>query len=707
MTEFFQPVLDTIARYPEWAGLIIFLMAAIETIVGIGYLIPGTWLMLSFGLLVGTGGIRFDIAVIALASGGIVGDAAGYWIGKHYGRRLFGTRFFRKHQALVTKSEEFFARHGGKAVFLARMLGPVRPLVPFFAGMARMNIVKFTICNITSAIVAAVAHLVPGMAVGLGLQFTGAMTWRLVVLIVLVTLLAWLFYEVARRGMRFANTTGPRLAERLTAWGHAPERRASGLGSFAAAAILPFVDPRHRAAVAMAFLGIVALSCFIGVTLLLREVIDGNPINHANRAVLEFLNGLHTPWADRVMSIFLGLGSASVLVPLVAAVLVILAARRDWMIGGYWTLTALFAYATATVLEIVVPAGASGAAGYDAFPSSHAAIWVVLLGYLAILCLPVVRGRRWQLTILFAASALVAVISFSQLYFGVLVISSLAGGLLLGLGWLAVLTVVTRRRIPTPLPPWGRTLGLTSFAVLIVAGSLSFATNGDEPLISRARSETHQLVTLDAWQRHAWRELPAYRSDFVGALEEPLNVQLSGDPAFFRAAMAMAGWRDAPVWDTIQTVIFLTGAGGDGPDGGPVLPRFWDGQRETLVLVKPDARGRLVLRLWDNGQRMVPSGEFLLIGTVERELERRPLVFGTIRLPPRAGSFSEAARLLAVDAGDAELLKRVETELPDGAKAGLASWDGTTAIIRLEPGWKEIRAPEPFHLRWTAFAPHG
>ena len=231
MTEFFQPVLDTIAQYPEWAGLIIFLMAAIETIVGIGYLIPGTWLMLSFGLLVGTGGIRFDIAVIALASGGIVGDAAGYWIGKHYGRRLFGTRFFRKHQALVTKSEEFFARHGGKAVFLARMLGPVRPLVPFFAGMARMNIVKFTICNITSAIVAAVAHLVPGMAVGLGLQFTGAMTWRLVVLIVLVTLLAWLFYEVARRGMRFANTTGPRLAERLTAWGRAPERRASGLGS--------------------------------------------------------------------------------------------------------------------------------------------------------------------------------------------------------------------------------------------------------------------------------------------------------------------------------------------------------------------------------------------------------------------------------------------------------------------------------------------
>jgi hypothetical protein len=126
-----------------------------------------------------------------------------------------------------------------------------------------------------------------------------------------------------------------------------------------------------------------------------------------------------------------------------------------------------------------------------------------------------------------------------------------------------------------------------------------------------------------------------------------------------------------------------------------------------LVLVKPDARGRLVLRLWDNGQRVAPSGEFLLIGTVERELERPPLVFGTVRLPPRAGSFTEAARLLALDAGDAELLKRVETELPDGAKAGPAPWDGTTAIIRLEPDWKEIRAPDPFHLRWTAFAPHG
>jgi hypothetical protein len=215
------------------------------------------------------------------------------------------------------------------------------------------------------------------------------------------------------------------------------------------------------------------------------------------------------------------------------------------------------------------------------------------------------------------------------------------------------------------------------------------------------------LVTADVWQRHGWQELPAYRSDFVGGLEEPFNVQVSGDPTLLRAAVAMAGWRDAPVWDAIQTVIFLTGARVDGPDGRPVLPRFWNGQRETLVLVKPDARGRLVLRLWDNGQRVAPSGEFLLIGTVERELERPPLVFGTVRLPPRAGSFTEAARLLALDAGDAELLKRVETELPDGAKAGPAPWDGTTAIIRLEPDWKEIRAPDPFHLRWTAFAPHG
>src|SRR3989304_4803127 len=115
MTEIFQPVLDAIAAHPEWSGVIIFLIGVFETIVVIGYLLPGSWLMLGYGFLVGTGALRFDVAMLAMPTGGIIGDAIGYWIGRRYGRRIFTLRWFQKHQALVTRSERFFARHGGKA----------------------------------------------------------------------------------------------------------------------------------------------------------------------------------------------------------------------------------------------------------------------------------------------------------------------------------------------------------------------------------------------------------------------------------------------------------------------------------------------------------------------------------------------------------------------------------------------------------------
>ena len=65
MSEYFQPFIDLVTANPEWAGVFIFLMATFETIVAFGYIIPGTWLMLSFGVFVGTGVLRFDVVFVA------------------------------------------------------------------------------------------------------------------------------------------------------------------------------------------------------------------------------------------------------------------------------------------------------------------------------------------------------------------------------------------------------------------------------------------------------------------------------------------------------------------------------------------------------------------------------------------------------------------------------------------------------------------
>lgn len=651
MNEFFQPVLDTIAANPEWAGVIIFMVGLIETIVIIGYLLPGTWLMLGYGFLVGTGAIGFDVAMIGMTAGGIAGDAIGYWIGRRYGRRIFKLRWFDKHQALVARSENFFAKHGGKAVFLARMLGPVRPLVPFFAGLARMNQIKFTVFNIASAIVGSFVYLLPGMALGLGLQFTGAMTWRLVIFVLLLTFVVWLCYEAARRAARWLTASGPIFAVRLHDWARDPARRQSRLERGVAWLLIPFVDPRHRATVAMALLGVIALGAFDGMTILLGDVIGGEPITHVNVAVGNFLSDLHTRWADHLMAAVMGLGDGPVLLPLVGAVLLVLLLRRDWVVTGYWALTAAFAYATALVLERVVPlpSAAAVASGSSAFPSAHAAIWVIVIGYLAILCLPTVSAARWRLAILFAASVFVALISIAQLYFGRLVISSLAGGLLLGLGWLLVLTVVTRRHIPRPSPNWGRVLGLSAFAVIAVAGSVSFALQTDDPTRRYAPPEVQRLISGNEWRESDWQELPSFRSDFLGNESEPLNAQIGGSLDSLRDAALAAGWRDPPDWGVVQVVTLLTAAGSADAAARPVLPRLWNGKVEAIILIKPQGERRLVLRLWESGFRLAPDGVPLYLGTAEQEAERPAIVFGSIHLPPRAAGFDQAAAELAED----------------------------------------------------------
>jgi membrane protein DedA with SNARE-associated domain/membrane-associated phospholipid phosphatase len=684
VSEYFQLFIDLVAANPEWAGVFIFLMATFETIVAIGYIIPGTWLMLSFGVFVGTGVLRFDVVFVALTLGGIIGDSVSYWLGRLYGRRVFDWRFFQRHQALVGKSERFFERHGGKAVFLARILGPIRPLVPFFAGLMEMNLTKFMICNVASAVLGSVAHLLPGMAVGLGLQFTGAMTWRLVILIVLISVLVWLGYLLARRAMRYATLTGPRLAERADRWARALRPDASRATRVGGALVLRFTDPQSRGTTAMGLLGLGALASFAAAITVAATLGDGGFLARVNLAVFGFVDGLRNPWADEVLIVFLGLGDLPVQVPLIVAVFVLLVVRHNLRIAGYWGLTGVFAYATAMMLELAGASSSGSGPGLAAgvFPSGHAAVSVTVLGYLVFLCLPMVGSAGWRLAVLFVASTVLVLVGFAELYFGTLYLSRLLGGVLLGLGWLAVLSVVTRRHEPNPQPPWARALGLTALIVFVMAAGVNFALRHEVQLAMHARPVVESVMAAGEWGEHGWDRLPAYRVDFTGAADEPFNVQLVGDPAALGAALASAGWQSAPRWGLVETLGLVTGVAAEGVGALHVIPRFWNAQREAAVFVRSHGSDRLVLRLWRSSYRLAPGNDVLYLGTLERESERAAIIFGLIHIPPRASNFSSALDQFIDDLAGPVARERPAGWTPAWSSQASAEWGGETALIR-------------------------
>ena len=116
----------------------------------IGFFLPGDSLLFTAGFLATPAVGFFNIwhLIIGAWIGAVLGDNVGYEFGKRIGRKLF-TRpnsLLFKQENLI-KAEEFFEKHGGKSLVLARFMPVIRTFVPIVAGVGHMNHAKFTFFN--------------------------------------------------------------------------------------------------------------------------------------------------------------------------------------------------------------------------------------------------------------------------------------------------------------------------------------------------------------------------------------------------------------------------------------------------------------------------------------------------------------------------------------------------------------------------------
>jgi membrane-associated protein len=135
----------------------------------LGLIFPGDSLLFTAGLFAATG--KFGLNIAAVSGGAILaaiaGAQVGYWIGKKYGPALFkrpDSRIFKAEY--VERSEEFFDKHGSATILLARFLPFVRTLVPPLAGIAKMDLRRFTVFNVIGAFLWAGGVTLAGYALG-------------------------------------------------------------------------------------------------------------------------------------------------------------------------------------------------------------------------------------------------------------------------------------------------------------------------------------------------------------------------------------------------------------------------------------------------------------------------------------------------------------------------------------------------------------
>ena len=150
--------------YIEHGGLwlILFVVFA-ETGLFAGFFLPGDSLLFVAGIystnlaneFIPTGNEVFDLLLIMMliSVAGIIGNTTGYWFGRKVGPAMYQWKenmFFK--QRYLQQAHEFYEKHGGGAIIVARFIPIVRTFAPIVAGIVQMDQKKFSFFNVVGCV---------------------------------------------------------------------------------------------------------------------------------------------------------------------------------------------------------------------------------------------------------------------------------------------------------------------------------------------------------------------------------------------------------------------------------------------------------------------------------------------------------------------------------------------------------------------------
>ena len=155
-------LIDFILHIDKYLGLIVqnygfltyailFLIVFCETGLVIMPFLPGDSLLFVSGTLASNGMLNVFLLFFVFTIAAILGDTINYWIGNYSGEKVFlRSKFVRKDY--IERTKEFYKKHGGKTIVIARFVPIIRTFAPFVAGIGKMNYKKFFIFNVIGAI---------------------------------------------------------------------------------------------------------------------------------------------------------------------------------------------------------------------------------------------------------------------------------------------------------------------------------------------------------------------------------------------------------------------------------------------------------------------------------------------------------------------------------------------------------------------------
>ena len=139
-----------VAQHGAWVYGLLFVIVFCETGLVVTPFLPGDSLLFVAGAIAAVGEMNIVAVVATLIAAALCGDNVNYWIGRWAGPKVFGRLLNPVH---LQRAHDFYERHGGKTIILARFVPIVRTYAPFVAGIGAMPYLRYLAFCLAGAVI--------------------------------------------------------------------------------------------------------------------------------------------------------------------------------------------------------------------------------------------------------------------------------------------------------------------------------------------------------------------------------------------------------------------------------------------------------------------------------------------------------------------------------------------------------------------------
>ncbi len=579
-------VLPLIEQFSSYAAFIAFASAFGETLIGVGWFLPGSTILLVMGVLAGQGYLNIATVMAFGILGAWLGDSSNYHLGKRYGMELLLKPQLHLPASTIEKAHAFLNSYGAKSVFFSRFLPGLKETVPFLAGSAQMNRSKFLIWNFFGAIGWSFEFIGTGYLFSSSLSLAQAWMDRgaiIIAVIIGVILILWVIKRFLQNNIPVALSVFVGIRK----------------GFVQSRPVLRFIA-RHPKTIAFVkqrfnhnrFTGfpLTVLVLSFGYVLILfggivEDFLSKDSIIYVDHIVANLMAQWRTPELVHFFTWITYLGRG----PVVVCVIMVVSALF-WLYRRYDDLIAFFVSVSGSLFLLWLSKLAFHRPRPDialyfestySFPSGHATIAVSLYGFLGYLLIHYASTLRAKLNLFFSATVLILCIGFSRIYLGEHYLSDVYAGYLLGTIWVitgvTVLKWMNYRSVFPNKRPMRYSKALSSLLVSVVSISLLvYLYNFPYRL---AVHKPMRSVNIQSLQHYFSQDDNRFTHNLLGIQSIPVGIIIS-DKTNPCIELLKNGWNRLSKAKIIQS------------------PLFWHANKPLCILSKRDGGYLYLLDVW-------------------------------------------------------------------------------------------------------------